>query len=121
MDKDMVRMGNERGKIFERLINSEKFNKQLHLWLEEPRHHIENDYISTQKAINDGKSYIETLQPHFLSFQYGYRLFVHIDVDDVDGHEITLGNCMGIDKSIRESHNIEKMLFAGVFDWFSND
>ena len=94
-------------------------SKQLHLWLEEPRHHIENDYIFTKRAIDNGESYIETLQTHFLSFEYGYRLFVHIDADDIEGHEITLGDCVGTNKCIREAHNVERMLLAGAFDWFT--
>ena len=59
---------------------------------------------------------LHTTQTHFLRFHYGKRLFVH--TPDRKVHEITLGKCEGTNREIRKSHNIEKMLIAGEFDWF---
>lgn len=99
-------------------------DKKLHVWLKCPNYihilgkDIYDDYIDTKSAIERGDKVIHTTQPHFLRFRYGYRLFVHTDRNDANGHEITLGECEGTNKEIREAHNIEKMLFAGTFDWF---
>lgn len=58
---------------------------------------------------------VRTTITHFLSWDYGERLFVHVN-NEV--HEITLGDCEGTDKDIRVAHNLEKMLFSGKFSWF---
>lgn len=93
-------------------------NKELHIWLEEPPFDVYTDFISTEHAILCGEENIDTTQPHFLQFRYGYRLFVHTHSHDVKGHEITLGECEGTSKCIREAHNLEKLLLAGAFDWW---
>lgn len=72
-------------------------------------------YKSTLDAL--GKSSIlHTTQLEFLSFKYAERLFVWISRDEM--HEITLGKCDGIDREIREAHNLRHMLLAGAFDYY---
>ena len=93
-------------------------SKELHLWLKEPDCFYYPDFMSTSNAIGMNDECIHTTQPHFLQFRYGYRLFVHTDRHDLVGHEITLGDCVGTERIIREAHNLEKMLIAGEFDWF---
>jgi len=69
-------------------------------------------YTFLNKEHND---IIRTTITHFLSWDFGERLFVHVN-NEV--HEITLGECEGTDKDIRVAHNLEKLLFAGKFSWF---
>lgn len=97
--------------------------KELHVWLdpgidEMDKYEILFSFHDTQIAITEGRHIIHTTQPHILQFRYGYRLFVHVMHDDLTGHEITLGDCEGTERIIREGYNIEKMLVAGEFDWW---
>lgn len=93
--------------------------KELHVWLKNPNNgFFYASYLDTLEAISKNEKRIDTTQPHFLHFSYGYRLFVHTDSNDLDGHEITLGECEGTNREIRVAHNIEKMLIAGEFKWF---
>lgn len=92
--------------------------KELHVWMSEPDYPIDTDYASTKASIMTGEKRIDTTQTHFLQFHYGYNLFVHISGDDVTGHEITLGECEGTNREIKHGYNIEKMLYAGEFNWF---
>lgn len=75
-------------------------------------------YDDTAREIRDGLRDIYTTVPHFLNFKYAKRLFVHVDNDI---HEITIGKCDGTTREISESTNIEKLLYAGEFDWWVND
>lgn len=58
---------------------------------------------------------IRTTITHFLSWDYGERLFVHVNNEI---HEITLGKCEGISEYIKITYNLEELLFTGKFDWF---
>lgn len=94
----------------------ETLTEELHVWLTAPEGidcHI--TYKDTLNAIEREERVINTTLTHFLCFDYAKRLFVHIN-DEV--HEITLGDCEGTERLIREAHNLEKMLIAGEFDWF---
>lgn len=93
--------------------------KELHLWLDRDGH-TDEDIAETvvQTILHRNHSMdgiVHTVIPHYLSFDYAKKLFVHYQGRV---HEITLGVCEGTDKYIRKEHNIEKLLFAGHFDWF---
>lgn len=99
--------------------------KEIHLWLSSMITTFYTDefvncytsYIETEQAIySPNIDIIHTTQLSFLSFRYAERLFVHVGKEV---HEITLGECEGTDREIREEHSLDKMLINGVFDWFN--
>ena len=92
-------------------------DKYLHVWLNYVHPETYTTHIDTQAAIYRGEENIHTTQTHFLHFRYGYRLFVHVVEDDIEGHEITLGECSGTNRLIKEGNNIEHLLIAGEFSW----
>lgn len=95
--------------------------KELHLQLElklmnnEGWANVYKTYTETERAIERGDDVVYTTQTHFLSFRYAERLFVYVNGTE---HEITLGKCSGTTREIKESHNLEKLLLNGEFDWF---
>ena len=75
-------------------------------------------YIETEQALaNENIKCIYTTVTHFLRWCFAERLFVHINGEV---HEITLGECDGTLREIRDVHNIEHMLIAGEFDWWND-
>ena len=97
--------------------------KELHLKLELEKNCFAvlglcTTYKETEDAISQNKDVVCTTQTHFLSFKYAERLFVHVNGEK---HEITLGNCEGTTREIKISHNLERLLFAGEFDWFEGE
>lgn len=52
-------------------------------------------------------------------FELGYRIFIHPYKGET--FELTLGACANTDREIRMGHNLEKMLFTGVFDTADTD
>ena len=100
--------------------------KEVHLYLE-----ADDDFFNTKDEIETtftgcveelaekyGKrDILRTTIPHFLSFEYGKRLFVHLKGEV---HEIREGECEGTEKEIKISHNIEKLLLNGSFSYFSD-
>ena len=82
---------------------------------EEGNYYYYDTYMDTLNKINEGYDIIRTTQIEFLSFRYAERLFVVVNGET---HEITLGECEGTNREIRESHNLPRMLIAGHFDWF---
>lgn len=106
--------------------NKSKLFKEVHLYLKFELEYWDKDvpiaidfYDSIMYYQNSAfrdNDILHTTLTHFLSFGYGKRLFVH--TPDRKVHEITLGKCEGTNREIRESHNIEKMLIEGDFDWF---
>lgn len=94
--------------------------KRIHIWLDlvgyvDDPDNLCTTYMDTIEALNKDIAIVHTTQTHFCSFRYGRRVFVHVNGTE---HEITIGECEGTNKEIREAHNIEKMLLAGTFDWF---
>ena len=74
-------------------------------------------FYETNDAIRHGddKMVVHSTQVIFLSFSNANRLFVHYS-----GlvYEITLNDCVGTNREIRENHCIYKLLLNGEFDWF---
>lgn len=77
--------------------------------------HPYTTFVETDSAILRGERIVYTTQPHFLSFRYTSRLFVHYKNKI---HEINRGNTEGTDRIIKDGHNLERMLIAGEFNWF---
>lgn len=87
----------------------------LDLDIEPERYSIQSTYLGTKRAVESGRRIVHTTQTHFLQFKYAKKLRVVINGTR---HEITLGKCEGTDRLIRKTHNIEKLLLAGEFDWY---
>ena len=75
---------------------------------------VYSTYCGTEIALLTDEI-VFTTQTAFLSFRWAERLFVH---RKACVHEITIGDCEGTTRFIREGHNLEKMLISGEFDWF---
>lgn len=89
-------------------------NGELHLHLDDSINCL-TTYCATEQAIKNGIVVVHTTIPHFLSWRLNRRLFVHVNGEI---HEITLEECEGTERLIREGHNIEHLLIAGEFSWF---
>lgn len=78
---------------------------------------VEISYETTlYKILCTDKDILYTTQPLFLSFKYAERLFVI--VNNIE-HEITIGECDGINKIIKSNDNIVYLLLSGRFDWYN--
>ena len=104
---------------------------EIHLYLDEAAMVYRNDelrytpilvtYDACEREMRKDGGELHTTQTHFLSWRYGRRLFCHLWNDktmEPETHEITIGECDGTNREIREAHIIEKMLIAGEFDWY---
>lgn len=89
--------------------------QEIHIHLDDVPAGCLTTYCLTERAIEDDIDVIHTTQTHFCSLRYHRRVFVHVNGEQ---HEITIGECEGTNRVIREAHNIERMLLAGAFDWF---
>ena len=103
-----------------------KYGREVHLLMDEGSVaqalknglHVYSTYIETEQALYDANiKFVYTTVTHFLRWCFAEKLFVHINGEI---HEITLGDCDGTTRDIREAHNIEHMLIAGEFDWWAD-
>lgn len=102
--------------------------KEIHLYLDDesiylahPYTYVRRTYKETAGSLMSPCEQIHTTITHFLNWRYGERLFCHQwDWDKMleRVYEITLGECIGTNRKIKETHNIEKLLLAGEFSWF---
>lgn len=94
-------------------------NGEIHLWMDstyqQSPEEIYFTYQDTYDAIKSKEVIVNTTIPYFLQWKYRRRLFVHINNIQ---HELTLGDCDGTNRCIREAHNMEKLLLSGAFSWF---
>lgn len=68
-------------------------------------------------CLSKNEPIIHTTVYHYCTtrlFELGYRIFIYPYKGEM--FELTLGACANTDREIRMAHNLEKMLFAGVFD-----
>lgn len=99
--------------------------KEFHLYLnaKDYKDDICVDYQSTLLLLREKSDYINTTQSTFLSpmftthlFENEYKIFIH----SKNIIEIKLGNNECTNRWIRESHNIEKLMWSGelkgIFD-----
>lgn len=88
--------------------------EEVHLWIDligAP----DNVKLTLSDSFNFKGNILHTTIPHFLNWRWGKRLFAHVNGEM---HEITLGECDGTNRLIKEGHNIEKMIYDGEFDWY---
>ena len=75
--------------------------------------HIYTNIYDTALAIALGEEeIIYSTQPHFLSFSFAKRLFIHINNKI---YEVKLGKNTITDRIIKKTTNIENLLYGGEF------
>lgn len=97
-------------------------DREIHIWLDrigwgeyDNDSYLCKTIAETEVMLECKKTKIvHTTQPHYCQFRYG-KIFVHIGGKM---YEITIGDCDGTNREIREGHNLEQMLFSGEFSWF---
>lgn len=89
----------------------------VHMTMDEVTNRTCQTYVATYEQVTNPQIWkiVHTTQTPFLSWIYAERLFVHAYGRS---HEITLGDCEGTNREIREGHNLQKMLISGEFSWF---